>query len=98
MLILATILSKEKFVRGKPHLNIGLIAGVFVVGLALAAGLTYLYPDVILLGYYLLSPRTSSLRDTLLHTTQVLMNGTIHGAALVIAVSIVMKGKNILQN
>ena len=92
------ILSKEKFVRDKPHLNIGLIAGVFVVGFALAAGLTYLYPDVILPRYYLLSPGTSSLRDTLLHTTRVLMNGTIYSAALVIAASIVMKGKKILQN
>ena len=93
-----TILSKEKFVRDKPHLNIGVIAGVFVVGFALAAGLTYLYPDTILPGYYLLSLGSSSLRDTMLHTTRVLLNGAVYGVALVIAASIVMKGKKILQN
>ena len=92
------ILSKEKFVRDKPHLNIGLLAGVFVVGFALAAGLTYLYPDVILPGYYLLSPEASSLRDTMLHTARVLLNGAVYGIALVIAASLVIKGKKILQN
>ena len=91
------ILSKEKFVRDKPHLNIGLIAA-FVIGFALAAGLTYLYPDIVLPAYSLLTPGTSSLRDTMLHTTRVLMNGALYGIALVIAASIVMKGKKILQN
>ena len=91
-------LSKEKFVRDKPHLNIGLIAGVFVVGFALAAGLTYLFPDVILPAYYLLYPEASSLRDTMLHTTRILTNGAIYGLGLVIVTAIVMKGKKILQN
>ena len=93
-----TNLSKEKFVRDKPHVNIGLIAGVFVIGFAITAGLTYLYPDVILPGYYLLSPGASSLRDTMLHTTRVLLNGAVYGVALVFTASIVMKGKKILQN
>ncbi len=91
-------MSKEKFVRDKPHVNIGLIAGVFIIGFAITAGLTYLYPDVILPGFYLLSPGASSLRDTTLHTTRLLLNGAIYGVALVIATSIVLKGKKILQN
>ena len=90
-------MSKEKFVRDKPHVNIGLLAGM-LVGFALGAGLTYFYPDMIGPAFYLLSPGTSSLRDTILHTTRVLANGVIYGLGLVLLSVIVLKGKKILQN
>jgi len=90
-------MSKEKFVRNKPHLNIGLLAGL-LVGFAVGAGLTYLYPDMIGPAFYLLSPGTSSLRDIMLQTTRVLANGVIYGLGLVLLTAIVLKGKKILQN
>lgn len=91
-------MSKEKFVRDKPHMNIGLLFGIFAVGFAIAAGLTYLYPDMILPGYYLIDQGTSSLRDIMTHTSRIALNGMVYGIVLVMASSIVMKGKKILQN
>ncbi len=91
-------MSKEKFVRDKPHMNIGLLFVIFAVGFAIAAGLTYLYPNMILPGYYLLSPGTSSLRDIMTHASRIALNGVVYGIILVVASSIVMKGKKILQN
>jgi hypothetical protein len=92
------IISKEKFVRNKPHLNIGLIAGVFIVVFAIAAGLTYLYPDTILPGYYLLTPGASSLRDSMLHTSRIFLNGVLYSSLTGVAVILILKGKKILQN
>ncbi len=91
-------LSKEKFVRDKPHLNIGLLFVIFAVGFAIAAGLTYLYPDTILPGYLLVSPGTSSLRDIMTHSSRIVLNGVVYGIVLLMASSIAMKGKKILQN
>lgn len=91
-------MSKEKFVRDKPHMNIGLLAGLFVIGFSMVAGLTYLYPDMIGPAFYLLSPGTSSLRDVMLQTTRVLANGVVYGLGLVLLTAIVLKGKKILQN
>ncbi len=91
-------MSKEKFVRDKPHLNIGLLFGIFAVGFSIAAVLTYLYPDMILPGYYLISLGTSSLRDIMTHASRIALNGVVYGIVLVMASSIVMKGKKILQN
>ena len=91
-------MSEEKFVRDKPHVNIGLIGGLFVIGFALAAGLTYLYPDTIPLGYLLLTPEASSLRDSMLHTSRILVNGILYGIAAVAVGTVIIKGKKILQN
>lgn len=91
-------MSKEKFVRDKPHMNIGLISGIFAVGFAVAAGFTYLYPDMILPGYYLLSPGTSSLRDFMTHASRIALNGVVYGIILVVVSKILIKGKKILQN
>ncbi|TFG26482.1 hypothetical protein EU528_14355 [Candidatus Thorarchaeota archaeon] len=91
-------MSKEKFVRDKPHVNIGLIVGLFILGFAAASILTYLYPDSIFPAYALLSSGTSSLRDSSLHTMRVLLNGAIYGGILVLATTIIVKGKKILQN
>ncbi|MHA1935732.1 MAG: hypothetical protein ACW97A_10645 [Candidatus Thorarchaeota archaeon] len=91
-------MSKEKFVRDKPHLNIGLLAGLLVVGFALAAGLTYMYPDTIAPAYYLVSPGTSSLRDSSLHIMRSLSNGAIYGLGFMMVSAIILKGKKILQN
>ncbi|MHA2066079.1 MAG: hypothetical protein ACXABY_17045 [Candidatus Thorarchaeota archaeon] len=91
-------MSKEKFVRDKPHVNIGVMAGLLVVGFAVAAGLTYLYPDTILPALSLISPGVSSLRDSSLHLARSAANGAIYGIGLVVVTSIIMKGKKILQN
>jgi hypothetical protein len=91
-------LSKEKFVRDKPHVNIGLIVGSFIVGFALGAGLTYLYPDLILPATQLLFTGTSSLRDPAVHITRIFLNGAVYGAFTGLAAAIVMKGRKILQN
>ena len=84
--------------RDKPHMNIGLISGIFAVGFAITAALTYLYPDMILPGYYLIAQGTSSLRDILTHASRIALNGVVYGIVLVMASSLVMKGKKILQN
>lgn len=92
------IMSKEKFVRDKPHVNIGLMIGLFIIGFAAAGSMTYLYPDTILPAYVLFSSGASSLRDSSLHITRILLNGGIYGALLLLVGVIVMKGKKILQN
>lgn len=91
-------MSKEKFVRDKPHVNIGLIVGLFIIGFAAAGILTYLYPDTILPAYALLSSGASSLRDSSLHTTRVLLNGILYGGVLGLVPVLIVKGKKILQN
>jgi hypothetical protein len=91
-------MSKEKFVRSKPHLNIGLMIGLFIIGFVATGLLTYLFPDNILPAYVLLSSGASSLRDFSLHMTRVLLNGTLYGALLVLVGSLIIKGKKILQN
>ena len=91
-------MSKEKFVRNKPHVNIGLLAVVFIVVFGFVAGLTYLYPDMILPGYFLLSPEASSLRDTTLQTSRILLNGILYGLGAVAVSGMILKGKKILEN
>jgi len=91
-------MSKEKFVRSKPHVNIGLILGLIITAFALAAGLTFFYPDTILPASQFLFPGTSSLRDPLVHVTRSLANGAIYGLLIGVAASVVLKGKKILQN
>jgi len=78
-------------------MNIGVLSGIFAVGFAIIAGLTYLYPDMILPGYYLISPGASSLRDIMTHASRIVLNGAVYGIILVVASSILMKGKKILQ-
>jgi hypothetical protein len=92
------MMSKEKFVRDKPHVNIGLMIGLFIIGFAAAGAMTYLYPDSILPAYVLLSSGASSLRDSSLHITRILLNGGIYGIGLLLVGEVVMKGKKILQN
>lgn len=72
--------------------------GLFIAVFALASGLTYFYPDTILPGYYLLTPGTSSLRDPLLLTGRILLNGGVYGALAVVIGTMILKGKKILQN
>lgn len=91
-------ISKEKFVRDKPHVNFGLYGGLFVTVFVIAAGLTYFYPDTILPAYYLLTPGTSSFRDSMLHINRTLLNGVFYGSLAVIVGAIIVKGKKILQN
>ncbi len=91
-------MSKEKFVRSKPHVNIGLIGGFFVIAFALASGLTFFYPDMILPASQLLFAGTSSLRDPVVHIVRSLANGVVYGLLAGVAVSVVLKGKKILQN
>jgi len=91
-------MSKEKFVRSKPHVNIGLIVGFFSIAFALAAGLTFFYPDTVLPASQFLFPGTSSLRDPLVHSTRSLANGTIYGLLAGVVAFVVLKGKKILQN
>jgi hypothetical protein len=91
-------MSKEKFVRDKPHVNIGLIVGLFIVGFVVAGAITFFYPDMILPAYVLLSAGASSLRDSSIHITRVLLNGAIYGGVLALAATIIVKGKKILQN
>jgi len=91
-------MSKEKFVRDKPHVNIGLMIGLFIVGFIAAAAMTYLYPDTIPPAYVLISTGASSLRDSSLHMTRVLLNGGVYGTILLLVGGLVMKGKKILQN
>jgi hypothetical protein len=91
-------LSKEKFVRSKPHVNISLVVGFFVAAFGLAAGLTYIYPDLILPASQLLFSGTGSARDPSVHVARILTNGLVYGLLAGAAGSIVMKGKKILQN
>ncbi|TFG26410.1 hypothetical protein EU527_19770 [Candidatus Thorarchaeota archaeon] len=84
--------------RDKPHVNIGLIAGFIVTAFALAAGLTYIYPDLIPPATELLFPGMSALRDPFVHAARALTNGLVYGLLTGVAVSIIMKGKKILQN
>lgn len=91
-------MSKEKFVRSKPHVNIGLIVGFFLAAFALAAGLTFFYPDMILPASHLLFFGTSSLRDPTVHMARILANGVIYGLLTGVAASVMLKGKKILQN
>ena len=91
-------MSKEKFVRSKPHVNISLIAGFFVAAFVLAAGLTYIYPDLILPASQFLFTGTSSLRDSSVLVTRILANGAVYGLLAGAAASIVLKGKKILEN
>ncbi|MFW9961210.1 MAG: hypothetical protein ACFFDV_09335 [Candidatus Thorarchaeota archaeon] len=72
-------MSREKFVRSKPHVNIGLIVGFFLAAFALAAGLTFFYLDMILPASHLLFFGTSSLRDPTVHMARILANGVIYG-------------------
>lgn len=95
---LVVAISKEKFVRDKPTVNIGLYAGLFGFVFALASVLTYFYPDAILPAFYLLNPGTSSLRDSSVHTSRILLNGVVYGSLAAVVGGLVMKGKKILQN
>ncbi|MFW9910449.1 MAG: hypothetical protein ACFFEF_17975 [Candidatus Thorarchaeota archaeon] len=91
-------MSKEKFVRSKPHVNIILVLGFFVAAFAIATGLTYIYPDLILPASQLLYTGTSSLREPSIHTVRILTNGLVYGLLVGITTSIILKGKKILQN
>jgi hypothetical protein len=90
-------LSREKFVRDKPRVNVALVAGVFAVAFALAAGHTYLFPDSIMPASQLLFSGTISLRNPSVHIARVLVNGAAYGVLAALAASIVMKGRKILQ-
>jgi hypothetical protein len=74
------------------------MAGLLVIGFTVAAGLTYLYPDTILPAFSLISPGASSLRDSSLHLARATTNGIIYGIGLVVIISVILKGKKILQN
>lgn len=74
------------------------MVGFLIIGFGIAAGLTYLYPDTILPALSLISPGTSSLRDSSLHLMRAAVNGVIYGVVLMVVGSIIVKGKKILQN
>jgi len=92
------IMSKEKFVRNKPHVNFSLVFGFFIAVFVIAAGLTYLYPDQILPASQLLYNGTSSLRESSIHIARILTNGLVYGILAGVTTSIILKGKKILQD
>ncbi|MHA2025280.1 MAG: hypothetical protein ACW98U_05195 [Candidatus Thorarchaeota archaeon] len=74
-------MSKEKFVRDKPHVNIGL----FVVVLAIAVVMTVLRPQQILPGS-IIFPVESILRpNPIVLLSQGFLNGLVYGAVIVLA-------------
>ncbi|MHA1951533.1 MAG: hypothetical protein ACW987_16915 [Candidatus Thorarchaeota archaeon] len=91
-------MSKEKFVRNKPHVNFSLVLGLFIAVFVIAAGLTYFYPDLILPASQLLYNGTSSLRNQSVHIARILTNGLVYGLLVGVTTSIILKGKKILQN
>ena len=74
-------MSKEKFVRDKPHVNIGLFAMVLVT----VAALTYVFPQQIAPGN-IIFPVGSVLRPNLgILLSQGFLNGLVYGIVMVLA-------------
>jgi hypothetical protein len=74
-------MSKEKFVRDKPHVNIGLFAMVLVI----VAALTYVFPQQIAPGN-IVFPVESVLRPNLgVLLSQGFLNGLVYGIVMVLA-------------
>lgn len=74
-------MSKEKFVRDKPHVNIGM----FIVVMAIVVVLTVLLPQQILPGN-IIFPVESILRPNLVVLlSQGFLNGLLYGTVMVLA-------------
>ena len=83
-------MSKEKFVRSKPHVNIGL----FIVVLAIFAMLTYYLPQQIPPGS-IAFPVESALRPEFgVLVTQSLLNGVFYGVVGVIGFQAISRVRN----
>lgn len=87
-------MSKEKFVRTKPHIAIILSLAVFIIIL----GVTFLYPEVVPPGNVLFVPGSALPTNTSTILVEALFNGVLYGFITFVLVTIVMKGKKILQN
>ncbi|MHA1951595.1 MAG: hypothetical protein ACXAAO_02440 [Candidatus Thorarchaeota archaeon] len=82
-------MSKEKFVRDKPHVNIG----IFIVVLAIFVALTYVLPQQIPPGN-IAFPVESVLRpDFVVLLTQSLVNGAVYGIVGVIGFQAISRAR-----
>jgi hypothetical protein len=82
-------MSKEKFVRDKPHVNIGLFALVLVV----VAALTYVLPQQIPPGN-IIFPVASVLRPDLgVLLSQGFLNGFVYGVVMVLVFQVTTRAR-----
>ena len=87
-------MAKEKFVRTKPHIAIMLSLAVFII----IFGATLFYPQVVPPGNFLFVPGSALPANTSTILLEALFNGGVYGVITFVLLTIVMKGKKILQN
>ncbi|MFX0063462.1 MAG: hypothetical protein ACFFC7_14895 [Candidatus Hermodarchaeota archaeon] len=87
-------MAKEKFVRTKPHIAIIFSLAIFIIIL----GVTLLYPEVVPPGNLLFVPGSALPANTSTILIKALFNGGLYGVITFVLLTIVMKGKKILQN
>lgn len=81
--------SKEKFVRDKPHVNIGL----FIMVLVVVAALTYVLPQQIPPGN-IIFPVESVLKPSLgVLLSQGFLNGMVYGIVMVLAFQVTTRAR-----